>query len=368
MFTNTLFTGFVSETAIIPAGKVALLEDAPVGNEAAKEFRRFKELPAELRLIIWEIAFTDAHPPRRPMQRFRFNLVFDHTKNNPNQNDVREPTGWVACFSPVHMKVECDTKCLGGPHPHHVFLTTCAETRAMMFRSGMSMLTMHELPIDSGGQYMAPRKVHIPFNVSKGVFCIDGLTRALEEAPYPKQGPWSQQHFASILQHAHGLRFAPRVKHVAFIPPSSTELFWGPFFQSSTGQGMASLAMQFPHLATVTSAIPQRCRPEPGYHRHYCASTWLLCKTASLVGKRQGGLFRTSDEDRVALFANALRQIFDDQKVRCSDLFFEALFYNRVGLPWFKTKTKTTDSANESADNVRPSVGWKHFHERYGRS
>lgn len=263
---------------------------------------KFKKLPAELRLKIWEMAMAEARilrPKRGSIQRFRFDLVYDANRVKPDQDKSR---GWVACFTPLRINTD----------PSFVFLRTCFESRAAMIQlHKMSILTVHELPVDSDGHRLAPRKCHMPFSFIKDDFCVEGITHALDRAKTKKDNKdavWNpvRLSLADVLENALGLRFAWRIKRLTIIPHpidvrSSLRL------TESTGN-MDALFKRFPALVTIKIAIPSskikgdKPSPFPG-----C----LLWKAASLRGRRQGGPTGMSEEDREVVYRTAWRRIFD---------------------------------------------------------
>lgn len=275
--------------------------------------RKFMQFPTEIRLMVWEMAIADSNEPDHPVftrrvQRFRFNLTYDGRRVKPGQD---KSWGWVACFTPLKINTN---------RPLH-FLRASVDSRALLMRK-MSVLTVHELPIDASGQYMAPRKCHMPFDFAKDDFCLEGITHALEEAMRDKEDQdavWDpvKLPLADLLDNALGLRFAPRIKRLAIVPHhvdlNDDTFLWRPdFIKTTSGRNMAALAKRFPALATVKSAIPQEfshavAGPSfsfPGY---------LLWKAASVRGRGMGGPSRMSEEDREAVYVAAWRRIFDTQ-------------------------------------------------------
>ncbi|KAG6355398.1 hypothetical protein INS49_003360 [Diaporthe citri] len=281
--------------------EVALAMNAGPNDTAPTQMHKFMRLPTEIRLMIWEMAMEDAKEPdlpvfKRCVQRFRFNLAYDARRVKPGQDKSR---GWVACFTPLRVNANQSLK----------FLRASVDSRALLLRK-MSVLTVHELPIGADGQYMAPRKCHMPFNFAKDDFCLEGITHGFEEAERnkaDKDAVWDPEKLplADLLDNALGLRFAPRIKRLSVVP-QSVDVDHGfdlrPFIESVNGRNMAVLAKRFPALVTVKSVIPQKHRP--------CASKlaispypcYFLCKAASLRGKNQGGPSGMSKEDREALF------------------------------------------------------------------
>lgn len=271
------------------------------------------QFPTEIRLMVWEMAIADSnesdHPAfTRRVQRFRFNLTYDAQRVKPGQD---KSWGWVACFTPL--KINTNRPLL--------FLRASVDSRALLMRN-MSVLTVHELPIDDSGQYMAPRKCHMPFNFAKDDFCVEGITHALEEAKRDKEDKdavWDPEELplADLLDNALGLRFAPRIKSLAIVPHHvdlNTDIFQWPhtFIKTTNGRNMATLAKRFPALATVKSAIPQeRMHVEAG--PPFSFPGYLLWKAASVRGRGMGGPSRMSDEDREAVYVAAWRRIFDTQ-------------------------------------------------------
>lgn len=290
---------------------------------------KFMQFPAEVRLNIWEIAMAEVPPPYRPKQRFRFNIVYDAARVKPNQN---ASSGWVACFSPVK-----------GRHPQcNIFLRASFETRQILLRS-ISMLTVHELPINALGQYMAPRECQIPFDLKKGYFCVEGITHALEEAQRDKEDKnavWDPQTLplARLLDNAHGLQFAHRIKHFAIIPhPSDFRLPQpgqfpppGHFFQTKIARNLAVVAQRFPILTSLTSVVPFALNPGQSQSNRFDVRGRFVSKTFSLVGKRKGRLSKMSVEDRDALFEKAWIRIFESHyrryRVTAWDCDFSRLF------------------------------------------
>lgn len=292
----------------------------------ADHFPKFKQLPAELRLYVWEQAFLEEHfrfekPfPRGSIQRFRFDLKWDPDRVKPGKDGSR---GWVACFTPLSVNTR----------PWHKFLRCCYESRDYMMRKGeMSMLTVHELQHDGKDMPVgSPRKCHMPFNFGRDIFCVEGITHGLKVADTftieykrsiegrPRFDP--QRGLAEILEVALGLRFAPRVKRLAIIPSPSDWSDWdsngrltmfGPSFMVTTcGQQAAALSKRFPCLVSVRSGIPRAgyTRLEkPGLRRS--SPGYFEWHVAGLRGYRQGGPTGMSDEERDALYSEAWRKLF----------------------------------------------------------
>lgn len=271
---------------------------------------KFMRFPTEIRLMIWEMAIEDAEEPahrafKRSVQRFRFNLAYDARRVKPGQDKSR---GWVACFTPLRINADQRFR----------FLRASLDSRELLLRK-MSVLTVHELPIGAEGQYMAPRKRHVPFDFSKDDFCVEGITHGLEEAQRDKDDKdavWNPEKLplADLLDNALGLRFAPRIKRLSIVPQSvdvDHTFQTSPFIESTNGRNMAVLAKRFPALVTVKSVIPQVHRPcayGPAISPFPC---YFLVKAASLRGKGQGGPSRMSEEDREALVVAGWRRIFD---------------------------------------------------------
>ncbi|KAK7699587.1 hypothetical protein SLS64_011541 [Diaporthe eres] len=270
---------------------------------------KFMQFPTEIRLMIWEMAIEDAIEAadpvfKRSVQRFGFNLAYDARRVKPGQD---KSWGWVACFTPLSINANRPL----------LFLRASVDSRALLLRK-MSFLTVHELPIGADGQYMAPRKCHMPFDFAKDDFCVEGITHGLEEATRDKadkDAVWDPEKLplADLLDNALGLRFAPRIKRLAIVP-HLRDMHWSPwsFIQTTNGRNMATIAKRFPALVTVKSAIPQR--------RMYADETpvfpvprYILWKAASLRGKGKGGPSKMSEEDREALYLVAWRRIFDQQ-------------------------------------------------------
>lgn len=299
--------------------EVLLAMNAGPEDTTPTQMHKFMQFPTEIRLMIWEMAMEDAKEPdlrvfKRSVQRFRFNLAYDARRVKPGQHKSR---GWVACFTPLRINANQSLR----------FLRASVDSRALLLRK-MSVLTVHELPIGADGQYMAPRKRHMPFNFAKDDFCLEGITHGFEEAQRDKEDKdavWDPEKLplADLLDNALGLRFAPRIKRLSIVP-QSVDLHHGhdrrPFIEATNGCNMAVLAKRFPALATVKSLIPQRHMP--------CASRlaispypcYFLWKAASLRGKDQGGPSGMSEEDRDALYAAAWRRIFDNQYRICVSL------------------------------------------------
>lgn len=271
---------------------------------------KFTKFPAEIRLMIWEMAMAEAnkyhHPyPIRSVQRFRFNLTYDARRVKPGQDKSR---GWVACFTPLRINA----------NPPLVFLRAAAECRAILLRK-MDCLTVHELPVDQNGQKMAPRKCHMPFDFANDDFCLEGISHALEKAQQHKQDKdavWDPRKLplADLLDNALGLRFAPRIKRMVIIPHH-----WdvhlslpGHFMGATEGRNIATLAKRFPALVTIKSAIPQKNRL-PQYAYSSPPRGFFFWKSACLRGRGKGGPSRMSEEDREALYVAAWQRIFDNQ-------------------------------------------------------
>ncbi|KAL1863045.1 hypothetical protein Daus18300_008201 [Diaporthe australafricana] len=354
---GSAISGNIFGDATVPRGNVALLpgplenmtkslgiqdndalENVSPNQETPAEFRRFNQFPAEIRQMIWKMAMDDAKLPRRPIQRFRFNLIHDIIRK-----DSRYTTRWLACFTPLKTRVECNKppRARKGARSHHVFLTACAETRWMMFKTGFTMLSLWSAPMDSNGNLMKPRQVFVPFNPNKGYFCVEGVLSAVWQAPVPTRDQADWPLLAKILREVDGLHGLSDVKHLAFVPHwlldlSSSFSCYGPgprtpFFMSTTGHWMAALAKEFPHLETVTSAFPQAY--VPGVEaKAFLARGWLACTTSSFVGKRQGGWHRMSEEDREAVLAEAWFRIFDRQFPKYRTLLVADMFDDRVSL------------------------------------
>lgn len=280
----------------------------------ATEMHRFMEFPGEIRDMVWELAIADSNnaAPRPfrskpPVQRFRFNLAYDARKVKAGQD---KSTGWVACFTPKRINV----------NPHLGFLRASSDSRAIMLK-GMSMLTVHELPVDADGQQMAPRKCHIPFNFAKDDFSVEGITHALEHAKEDKDDKdavWDPAKLSldDLLDNAVGLRFAPRIKRLIIIP-HSVDLHMGwDFINTPNGRNMAVLAKRFPALVTVKSAVPHRIFGRPG-NPSFRPGSRLVWKSASLRGHRDGGPSRMSDDAREAVYDTAWQRIFDVQFHYC---------------------------------------------------
>ncbi|KAI3400716.1 hypothetical protein diail_1925 [Diaporthe ilicicola] len=302
-------------------------------NARPKEMHLFMQLPAELRIMIWEIAIEDAELPKRPIKRFRLNLIYD-----PIFTCKKYPLdkGWVACFSPLKSaRVECNSEFNTGARSHHMFLAASSETRKIMMRS-MVMLTLNELPVDSHGNYTAPRKISIPFNVKQGWFCIEGINAGLRQSDDTKKAPAFSSPpipLTRILSRARGLEFAPQIKHLALVPDhldlaaASRRLrtlghaFNLPnrpvFLGTVAGSHFVAVAKQFIHMETVTSALPLRFSENQTFEANvFLARAWLCCKSFNLRGKRKGGLPKMSDADKKELFTKVWRRIFDDHFLR----------------------------------------------------
>lgn len=289
--------------------------------------RKFMQFPTEIRLMVWEMAIADSNEPDHPVftrrvQRFRFNLTYDAQRVKPGQD---KSWGWVACFTPLKINTN---------RPLH-FLRASVDSRALLMRK-MSVLTVHEQPIDASGQYMAPRKCHMPFNFAKDDFCVEGITHALDEAKKDKEDKdavWDpvKLPLADLLDNALGLRFAPRIKRLTIVPHhfDIQQMYCGSFITTGDGCNMAILAKRFPALATVKSAIPQIC-PHAEAGPSFSFGGYLLWKAASLRGSGLGGPSRMSEKDRDALYVTAWRRIFDRQY---QDTFRGATFglYNGYG-------------------------------------
>lgn len=181
----------------------------------------------------------------------------------------------------------------------------------------MSTLTVHELPFDSNGHRMAPRKCHMPFSFIKDDFCVEGITHALKKAKKQKDNKdavWNPNkvHLAELLENAHGLRFARRIKRLTIIPhrvDGFVFVFHPRFIESTNGRNMATLAKRFPALVSIKTAIPcSKFAMGCIYSRFRGCLVW---KAASLRGRRQGGPTGMSEEDREALYRTAWRRIFD---------------------------------------------------------
>lgn len=286
---------------------------------------KFTKFPAEIRLMIWEMAIADAnkyhHPyPIRSVQRFRFNIVYDARRVKPGQE---KSWGWVACFTPLRINT----------NPPLVFLRAAAECRAILLRK-MDCLTVHELPVDQHGQTMAPRKCHIPFDFDRDDFCLEGITQGLQEARQykpNKDAVWdpAKLPLVDLLDNALGLRFAPRIRRLAIIPHYWDVPFFvfpSDFMDSIDGRNMATLAKRFPALVTIKSAIPQKNRL-PQYAYSFPPRGYFNWKAASLRGRGKGGPSRMSEEDRQALYVDAWKRIFDDQFWTCRRDVTLDLFY-----------------------------------------
>lgn len=286
--------------------KTEASEDAVPANQMHK----FMQFPTEVRLMIWEMAIADSKEPdhlafKRRVQRFRFNLAYDARRVKAGQD---KSWGWVACFTPLRINTNEPLR----------FLRASVDSRALLMRD-MSVLTVHELPIDDSNQYMAPRKCHMPFNFAKDNFCVEGITHALEEAKRDeedKNAVWDPKKLplADLLDNALGLRFAPRIKCLAIVPHQRDiqQMYWGSFITTDNGCNMAALAKRFPSLATVKSAIPQSCmHAEAG--PSFSFGGFLLWKAASLRGRGLGGPSGMSEKDRDGLYVTAWRRIFDRQ-------------------------------------------------------
>lgn len=275
---------------------------------------KFMQFPVEIRLMIWEMAIADAnkchHPyPIRSVQRFRFNLAYDARRVKPGQDKSR---GWVACFTPLRINT----------NPPLVFLRAAVECRAILLRE-MSVLTVHELPVDQNGKKMAPRKCHMPFDFTKDEFCLESITHGLNEATKDKgdkDAVWDPEELplADLLDNALGLRFAPRIKRLAIIPHCVDIFDPHPcnFMGTANGRNMATLAKRFPALVTIKSAIPQKTRNTGGVP-HFSHPGYIVWKAASLRGQGKGGPSRMSEGDRQALYVAAWRRIFDSQYWIC---------------------------------------------------
>lgn len=240
------------------------------------------------------------------VQRFRFNLVYDARRLKPGQD---KSWGWVACFTPLKVNTV---------NPRHVFLRVSAESRAIVGRK-MSLLTVHEVPIDADGHKMAPRKCHVPFDFAKDDFCVEGITHALEEAMEDKEDKdavWDPEKLplGDLLDNALGLRFAPRIKRLAimvhYVDKRAALDFesWIPgtlptFMQASNGRNVAALAKRFPALTTVKSVFP-RVR---GWH------PFLWWAAACVRGRGLGGPSGMSDEDRDTVYTVAWKRLFGDE-------------------------------------------------------
>ncbi|KKY30840.1 hypothetical protein UCDDA912_g09221 [Diaporthe ampelina] len=274
--------------------------------------RKFMRFPAEIRLMIWEMAIADAKHSNRPssnrsVQRFRFNLAYDARRVKPGQD---KSWGWAACFTPLRINTS----------PHLVFLRASVESRAIMLR-GMSLLTVHELPTDTHGRHAAPRKCRMPFDFAKDDFCVEGITHALEQAKKDKDDKdavWDPEELslADLLDNALGLRFAPRIKRLVIIPHCvDVHMSFG-FIDTTNGRNMAVLAKRFPALVTVKSAMPQKNMYVEG-NPFFSFRGHLVWKAASLRGNGQGGPSRMSEETREALYVTAWLRIFDRQYHYC---------------------------------------------------
>jgi hypothetical protein len=293
------------------------------------KMHKFMQFPAEIRLIIWEMAMGNAkyaYSPYSPyrtcrtygcVQRFRFNLVYDAQRVKPGQDKSQ---GWVACFTPLKINYS----------PHCVFLRVCAETREIMLRK-LSILTVHEQPpTDKHGHRKAPRKCHIPFDFNKDDFCVEAITRGLQVAQMKRKNTdatWDPTtlSLADLLDNAQGFRFAPRIKRFAIIPhfedlghrSLNIRVFptWPHinFIQTTNGRNMATLAKRFPALVDIKSGIPSECNFRgSSYCQRFRYFEW---RAASLRGKRQGGPSRMSEEDRDALYVTAWGRIFHVQDI-----------------------------------------------------
>lgn len=294
---------------------------------------KFMLFPAEIRLMIWKMAIADSTMhltiPRyarmhQSVQRFRFGLTYDASRVKPGQDKSR---GWVACFTPLKINTE----------KHLGFLRASPESRAILLR-GMDILTVHELPVDQNGQTMAPRKCQMPFNCTKDIFCVEGISHALEQAKKSKENQdavWDPQtlSLADLLDNAPGLRFAPRIKRMAIIPHysdvcpivcSETEdghtfrVFPLPFMDTQEGYNMAVLAKRFPVLVSIKSALPLKWEGwERAYNRFSPSRGRLAMTSASLKGKGQGGPSGMSQQVRDGLYVQAWKRIFDRQFDDC---------------------------------------------------
>lgn len=286
-------------------------------HEPANTMHKFKQFPAELRLKIWEMAMAEMRVLRRKhgsIQRFRFDLVYDANRVKPGRDKSR---GWVACFTPLRINTD----------PSFVLLRTCFESRAAMIHlHKLSILTVHELPVDSDGHSMAPRKCHMPFSFIKDDFCVEGITHALDRAETMKDNKdavWNPYRLplADLLENALGLRFAWRIKRLTIIP-HPIDIRSGRQYRESA-RNMDALSKRFPALVTVKAAIP--CPQRALGFRSFPSTSCLLWKAASLRGRRQGGPTGMSEEDREAVYRTAWRRIFDSRAyelfVMTDDLF-----------------------------------------------
>ncbi|POS69325.1 calpastatin [Diaporthe helianthi] len=290
---------------------------APPSDKPATQFPEFLQLPAELRLQIWEQAFMQEdfrfHAPfnRGSIQRFRFDLMYDRDRVKPGEDESR---GWVACFTPLRINTR----------PYLKFLRVSYESREYMIRKGkISTLTVHALQHeDSGKPVGPPRKRHMPYHFGKDVFCIEGISNGLgwsrKCSPLKfrrMEGPGrflTANHLADVLEIALGLLFAPRIKSLAIIPHHkdvAKHRLGQRFIEEKIGKDMATLAKRFPSLGMVRSATPNYGWTLDGDDRFMTVHfDWT---SASLRGTRQGGPTKMSEEDRDELYRQAWFKILD---------------------------------------------------------